>query len=138
MALPWSHFATVLILFVTLLSWSEVVSSSSSSGEGSVLVVRPPHGGGDRHTMFLPLFPSSSRNSAGKSHRQLDGSESDSDSLHPNARMGLYDDLLRNGYYTTRLWIGTPPQKFALIVDTGSTVTYVPCSTCEQCGRHQV
>lgn len=32
----------------------------------------------------------------------------------------------------------TPPQSFALIVDTGSTVTYVPCSTCEQCGRHQV
>lgn len=27
---------------------------------------------------------------------------------------------------------------FALIVDTGSTVTYVPCSSCEQCGRHQV
>lgn len=41
-------------------------------------------------------------------------------------------------YYTTRLWIGSPPQKFALIVDTGSTVTYVPCSTCEQCGKHQV
>lgn len=41
-------------------------------------------------------------------------------------------------YYTTRLWIGTPPQRFALIVDTGSTVTYVPCSTCEHCGRHQV
>lgn len=41
-------------------------------------------------------------------------------------------------YYTTRLWIGTPPQRFALIVDTGSTVTYVPCSTCEQCGNHQV
>ncbi|PWA98802.1 aspartic peptidase A1 family, Aspartic peptidase domain protein [Artemisia annua] len=40
-------------------------------------------------------------------------------------------------YYTTRLWIGSPPQKFALIVDTGSTVTYVPCSTCEQCGKHQ-
>ncbi|XP_076952578.1 protein ASPARTIC PROTEASE IN GUARD CELL 1-like [Bidens hawaiensis] len=40
-------------------------------------------------------------------------------------------------YYTTRLWIGTPPQKFALIVDTGSTVTYVPCSTCLHCGKHQ-
>lgn len=26
---------------------------------------------------------------------------------------------------------------FALIVDTGSTVTYVPCSTCEECGKHQ-
>ena len=46
--------------------------------------------------------------------------------------------IIFNRYYTTRLWIGTPPQKFALIVDTGSTVTYVPCSDCEQCGRHQV
>ncbi|KAG7604720.1 putative nepenthesin [Arabidopsis thaliana] len=55
----------------------------------------------------------------------------------PNAHMKLYDDLLSNGYYTTRLWIGTPPQEFALIVDTGSTVTYVPCSTCKQCGKHQ-
>ncbi|CAI0451681.1 unnamed protein product, partial [Linum tenue] len=40
-------------------------------------------------------------------------------------------------YYTTRLFIGSPPQEFALIVDTGSTVTYVPCSSCEQCGKHQ-
>ncbi|CAL1410646.1 unnamed protein product [Linum trigynum] len=55
----------------------------------------------------------------------------------PNARMRLYDDLLTNGYYTTRLFIGSPPQEFALIVDTGSTVTYVPCSSCEQCGKHQ-
>ncbi|XP_022976987.1 aspartic proteinase-like protein 2 [Cucurbita maxima] len=54
-----------------------------------------------------------------------------------NARMRLYDDLLTNGYYTTRLWIGTPPQEFALIVDTGSTVTYVPCSNCVDCGNHQ-
>ncbi|KAH0924362.1 hypothetical protein HID58_024380 [Brassica napus] len=56
----------------------------------------------------------------------------------PNAHMKLYDDLLANGYYTTRLLIGTPPQEFALIVDTGSTVTYVPCSTCKHCGKHQV
>lgn len=41
-------------------------------------------------------------------------------------------------YYTTRLYIGTPPQEFALIVDSGSTVTYVPCASCEQCGNHQV
>ena len=43
-----------------------------------------------------------------------------------------------DSYYTTRLWIGTPPQEFALIVDTGSTVTYVPCSNCGHCGKHQV
>ncbi|XP_078427927.1 aspartic proteinase 36-like [Wolffia australiana] len=54
-----------------------------------------------------------------------------------SARMRLYDDLLTRGYYTTRLMIGTPPQEFALIVDSGSTVTYVPCSTCQHCGLHQ-
>ncbi|PPD68450.1 hypothetical protein GOBAR_DD34666 [Gossypium barbadense] len=87
--------------------------------------------------MVLPLFPSSKNSSRTflHSHRHL--LRSDSHSSHPNARMRLYDDLLLNGYYTTRLWIGTPPQQFALIVDTGSTVTYVPCATCEQCGRHQ-
>ncbi|WCJ31336.1 Eukaryotic aspartyl protease family protein [Euphorbia peplus] len=85
--------------------------------------------GGSRPAMVLPLFHSSPNIS--KSRRHLQGSS------RTSARMGLYDDLLRTGYYTTRLWIGTPPQKFALIVDTGSTVTYVPCSNCEQCGPHQ-
>ncbi|CAK8562494.1 unnamed protein product [Lathyrus sativus] len=89
-----------------------------------------------RPAMVLPLFLTSpnSSTSALDPRRQLHGSEA---KRHPNARMRLHDDLLINGYYTTRLWIGTPPQMFALIVDTGSTVTYVPCSTCEQCGRHQ-
>ncbi|KAJ3673043.1 hypothetical protein LUZ60_006417 [Juncus effusus] len=63
--------------------------------------------------------------------------QKEEDSSRPNAHMRLYDDLLTNGYYTTRLYIGTPPQEFALIVDSGSTVTYVPCSSCEQCGNHQ-
>ncbi|KAH7850984.1 hypothetical protein Vadar_005569 [Vaccinium darrowii] len=133
---------TLLILFSFLLNPSDVVFSSSvariSFDQSTTLILRPPHGGGNRHTMFLPLFLSPHPNSSsafvgGKSRRHLHGS----DPLRPNARMRLYDDLLRNGYYTTRLWIGTPPQSFALIVDTGSTVTYVPCSTCEQCGRHQ-
>ncbi|KAM5576706.1 aspartic proteinase 36-like [Rosa sericea] len=86
--------------------------------------------------MVLPLYHSTPNSSSStfNSRRHLQGSESP---RRPNARMSLYDDLLRNGYYTTRLWIGTPPQMFALIVDTGSTVTYVPCSSCEQCGRHQ-
>uniref|UniRef100_A0A7N0ZQQ0 Peptidase A1 domain-containing protein n=1 Tax=Kalanchoe fedtschenkoi TaxID=63787 RepID=A0A7N0ZQQ0_KALFE len=88
--------------------------------------------------MILPLFLSHPNTSTAP-HRNYHRRELQrSDTLnHPNARMRLYDDLLLNGYYTTRLWIGTPPQRFALIVDTGSTVTYVPCSTCRQCGNHQ-
>ncbi|WZZ17001.1 hypothetical protein YC2023_110090 [Brassica napus] len=114
---------------------------------------------GSRRPMVFPLFlsqPNSSR-SVSLLHRKLH-----SKSL-PHSRMRLYDDILLNGYqlnklpflssalsdldrtyhrstcryYTTRLWIGTPPQMFALIVDSGSTVTYVPCSDCEQCGKHQ-
>ncbi|CAL5071973.1 unnamed protein product [Urochloa decumbens] len=83
--------------------------------------------------LFLPLtrsYPNASRLAA-LSRRWL------GEGAHPNARMRLHDDLLTNGYYTTRLYIGTPPQEFALIVDSGSTVTYVPCATCEQCGNHQ-
>ncbi|KAL0455158.1 UNVERIFIED_CONTAM: hypothetical protein Slati_0855000 [Sesamum latifolium] len=90
--------------------------------------------GNNGTTMFLPLFFNNHHRHKDDSYprRHLQNGST------PNARMPLHDDLLLNGYYTTRLWIGTPPQRFALIVDTGSTVTYVPCSTCEQCGKHQV
>ncbi|KAK6245951.1 Xylanase inhibitor [Theobroma cacao] len=92
-----------------------------------------------RRPMVLPLHLSSRNHSL---HRHVDNlrrhlQQSEFSPSIPNARMRLYDDLLSNGYYTTRLWIGTPPQEFALIVDTGSTVTYVPCSSCAQCGKHQ-
>ncbi|XWS21263.1 hypothetical protein CRYUN_Cryun30bG0040700 [Craigia yunnanensis] len=92
-----------------------------------------------RRPMVLPLHLSSRNHSL---HRHVDNlrrhlQQSKLSRSTPNARMRLYDDLLSNGYYTTRLWIGTPPQEFALIVDTGSTVTYVPCSSCSQCGKHQ-
>lgn len=53
------------------------------------------------------------------------------------ARVWLYGHVLTRGYYYVNLMVGTPPRRFALIVDTGSTVTYVPCSTCTQCGQHQ-
>eukprot|EP00899_Mesostigma_viride_P019467 jgi/Mesvir1/27521/Mv07283-RA.1 len=41
------------------------------------------------------------------------------------------------GYYYVVAHLGTPPQRFTLIVDTGSTMTYVPCKGCGQsCGSH--
>ncbi|XP_052195706.1 aspartic proteinase 36-like [Diospyros lotus] len=136
--------SAVLILFLTTALYrSDAVSSSSlpePAGQARAIVLQPAIGGRNRHTMFLPLSlssPTSSRNSSAGGRRNSLRRLGESKSEHPNARMHLHDDLLLNGYYTTRLWIGTPPQIFALIVDTGSTVTYVPCSTCEQCGRHQ-
>ncbi|KAK1555741.1 hypothetical protein Q3G72_030710 [Acer saccharum] len=92
----------------------------------------------DQRPLILPLHLSSPDSTV---HRQADDRrrhlQQSKRPEKPNAHMRLYDDLLSNGYYTTRLFIGTPPQQFALIVDTGSTVTYVPCSNCQRCGNHQ-
>lgn len=86
--------------------------------------------------LLLPLSRQTANHSLPR-HKTAHRLRELSGSIEANARMTLYDDLLTKGYYTSRLWIGTPPQEFALIVDTGSTVTYVPCSSCTQCGTHQ-
>ncbi|KAJ9540791.1 hypothetical protein OSB04_027297 [Centaurea solstitialis] len=142
--LPASFTTATIIVTSILLLFNDLrpclFVSAIADGDPSTIILRPPHAGSNRHTMFLPLFPSppnasriSSFSGDGKSRRHLQKS----DTRRSNARMALHDDLLVNGYYTTRLWIGSPPRKFALIVDTGSTVTYVPCSTCKRCGKHQ-
>lgn len=105
----------------------------------SEIFLRAFSGGRPSAPIVLPLALSSANytlRSAGESYIRRRGLRGGDHSTH-NARMPLFDDLLTNGYYTARLYIGTPPQEFALIVDSGSTVTYVPCSTCVQCGNHQ-
>ncbi|KAK4771811.1 hypothetical protein SAY86_013586 [Trapa natans] len=122
------HTAVFLLLILLLSSAVQL----GHPKEGPLLA--PPHKEGAHPPMALPLvlsYPNSSMTSSGSPCRHLQGSD-----MH-NARMSLHDDLILRGYYTTRLWIGTPPQNFAMIVDTGSTLTYVPCSTCEHCGNHQ-
>lgn len=39
-----------------------------------------------------------------------------------------------NSYFTTSLLLGTPPKPFSVIVDTGSTLTYVACAGCASSG----
>ena len=40
-------------------------------------------------------------------------------------------------YFYATLHLGTPARQFAVIVDTGSTITYVPCASCgRNCGPH--
>mmetsp|Transcript_22652 Transcript_22652/g.62543 ORF Transcript_22652/g.62543 Transcript_22652/m.62543 type:complete len:640 (-) Transcript_22652:415-2334(-) len=42
------------------------------------------------------------------------------------------------GYYYATVTFGTPARHFDLIIDTGSTITYVPCSDCgSKCGKHE-
>lgn len=35
------------------------------------------------------------------------------------------------------MWVGTPPSKFSVITDTGSTLLAFPCKACTQCGTHE-
>jgi len=44
---------------------------------------------------------------------------------------GLYQGY---GTHYADLWVGTPPQRQTVIVDTGSVFTAFPCSECEDCG----
>merc|ERR1719157_145790 len=45
---------------------------------------------------------------------------------------GLYQGY---GTHYVDLWVGTPPQRQTVIVDTGSGVTAFPCSACSDCGK---
>ncbi|PNH07727.1 Aspartic proteinase-like protein 2, partial [Tetrabaena socialis] len=40
------------------------------------------------------------------------------------------------GYFYTTLSLGTPARTFSVIIDTGSTITYIPCKGCAHCGKH--
>jgi hypothetical protein len=40
------------------------------------------------------------------------------------------------GYYYIEAYVGTPPQKKSLILDTGSRQTIFPCMNCTECGHH--
>lgn len=49
----------------------------------------------------------------------------------------LSGDLLDRGYFAADVTVGTPPQRFSLIVDTGSSITALPCADCaDRCGEH--
>jgi hypothetical protein len=40
------------------------------------------------------------------------------------------------GTHYVELFVGNPPQRVSLIVDTGSELTAFPCTTCRGCGKH--
>jgi hypothetical protein len=49
----------------------------------------------------------------------------------------IFGNTTSINYYYIDLYIGNPPQKQSLIIDTGSHITSVPCLPyCEKCGKH--
>lgn len=41
-------------------------------------------------------------------------------------------------YFYATLSLGSPARRFSTIIDTGSTMTYIPCADCKHCGHHTV
>uniref|UniRef100_A0A7S1WZC5 Peptidase A1 domain-containing protein n=1 Tax=Tetraselmis chuii TaxID=63592 RepID=A0A7S1WZC5_9CHLO len=57
-----------------------------------------------------------------------------------NGTLPLHGAVKDLGYFYAELKLGTPAKRFAVIVDTGSTMTYVPCSYCTpvDCGQNKM
>ncbi|CAI5481542.1 unnamed protein product [Closterium sp. Yama58-4] len=85
---------------------------------------RKTGGGGRAETGEAPRAEGGGE--AGTRRRQLRGLPLD-----------LRGSVLELGYYYVTLYLGWPPQRFVLIADTGSSITYVPCAACTHCGNHQ-
>jgi len=65
-------------------------------------------------------------------NRHLSGNDE-----HENNEGSIYETgALYQGYGThyIDLWVGNPPQRQTVIVDTGSSITAFPCSGCDHCG----
>ncbi len=66
-----------------------------------------------------------------KISRYLTSTEMDGDSIM------VYGNSSYLKYYYTNIYVGTPPQKQSVIIDTGSLMTAVPCKPyCTNCGKH--
>lgn len=49
----------------------------------------------------------------------------------------IYGNSSSLNYYYVNLYMGNPPKRQAVIIDTGSHLTTVPCQPlCESCGKH--
>lgn len=46
----------------------------------------------------------------------------------------VFGDFKDLAYYYADVFVGTPPQKFTVIADTGSALMAVPCAECSDCG----
>lgn len=48
----------------------------------------------------------------------------------------IFGNSFQLGYYYVDLWVGTPPVRQTVIIDTGSRLTAFPCMDCPECGTH--
>ncbi|KAK3348235.1 aspartic peptidase domain-containing protein [Neurospora tetraspora] len=89
-------------------------------------------------TAFRPNQPFTGHLERGLEHRSLDRrQETGKKSLE---RVPLEVDSRNNGktelQWLATITVGTPPQTFKVVLDTGSTALILPRSNCTNCGKH--
>mmetsp|Transcript_17304 Transcript_17304/g.28740 ORF Transcript_17304/g.28740 Transcript_17304/m.28740 type:complete len:475 (-) Transcript_17304:93-1517(-) len=110
---------------LSLLLIAAVLTSSTAAYEG------------EQKMITMPLIPHHVQHERQR-QRRLDrpGQNWTQPSESPDDPFDLKSDALYQGYGThyVDLWVGTPPQRQTVIVDTGSSVTAFPCMDCSNCG----
>ena len=83
--------------------------------------------------LTIPLIP----HHVQRERRSLVLSQEEDSLLRRRREQALQVGALYQGYGThyVDLWVGKPPQRQTVIVDTGSGVTAFPCSGCADCGE---
>ncbi|GAQ78166.1 Eukaryotic aspartyl protease family protein [Klebsormidium nitens] len=68
-------------------------------------------------------------------HEHLLAADAARRALISSSKIALGGSTIPLGYYFAEIALGTPPQRFQMIVDTGSAIMYVPAKECVSCGR---
>lgn len=72
-------------------------------------------------------------------HEHLLAADAARRALISSSKIALGGSTVPLGYYFAEIALGTPPQRFQMIVDTGSAIMYVPAKECVSCGgTHEV
>eukprot|EP00551_Chaetoceros_affinis_P020525 CAMPEP_0203740334 /NCGR_PEP_ID=MMETSP0092-20131115/49508_1 /ASSEMBLY_ACC=CAM_ASM_001090 /TAXON_ID=426623 /ORGANISM="Chaetoceros affinis, Strain CCMP159" /LENGTH=139 /DNA_ID=CAMNT_0050626721 /DNA_START=114 /DNA_END=530 /DNA_ORIENTATION=+ len=132
MAMPTFSKSSIVVL-LTLLNLSPLIAS------------KPQHERTPAKLLHFPIIPHSEvvrRNRVRNRNRDRNLGEEEAllteernpEPYYHNSTLevgGLYQGY---GTHYVDLWVGSPPQRQTVIVDTGSGVTAFPCTGCNDCG----
>ena len=110
-----------------LIASSKPIPQHLREGHEDELFHAPPH---QRRRMYPVLMEEDMKVVDRRNRHLADGLEGGNDDA-------VYETgALYQGYGThyLDLWVGSPPQRQTVIVDTGSSITAFPCSGCDHCG----
>jgi Xylanase inhibitor N-terminal len=137
--------ASIVLVFLSVAHSREIIGSSLRGSDIDSSIIP------SKKLIRMPLIPHHIRiketdyidnrnNNRSRNRRRLDRpgmNWTKSESAAGDADPFAYSiDALYQGYGThyVDLWVGTPPQRQTVIVDTGSSVTAFPCQDCTNCG----